>query len=163
VKSALKRARAKLEQELGQPSQRIAPPLPASRDERDLVGRFVQALVDDDIEGVIALVTEDAWFRMPPAHHEYQGPELIGRFLAAVAGSRSGPSRLVATRANGQPAFGTYHVDPTTRLAYPIGLLVLSLHGTRIADLTWFLHPNYLDRFGLPSAPFVDTPVSISP
>jgi RNA polymerase sigma-70 factor (TIGR02960 family) len=164
VKSALKRARATIRQELGDPAQRIAPPPPASADERELLGRFAEAFLADDIDGMTALITENAWFRMPPAHHEYHGPELIGAFLAAVARWRSGQlSHLIATRANGQPAFGTYHVDPASRLAQPVGLLVLSLTGARIAELTWFLGPGYLDRFDLPSAPFADAPVSESP
>ena len=161
VKSALKRARVTIEQELGDRTQRIASPAAASAMERELLERFVEAFLADDIDGVIALVTENAWFRMPPAPHEYHGPEPIGVFLAAVARWRSPqPSRLIATRANGEPAFGTYHVHPASRLAEPVGLLVLSLAGARIAELTWFLGPGYLERFDLPSAPFVDAPVS---
>jgi RNA polymerase sigma-70 factor (TIGR02960 family) len=164
IKSALKRARATIGQELGDPAQRIAPPPPASADERELLERFAEAYLADDIDAMIALVTENAWFRMPPAHHEYHGPELIGAFLAAVARWRSGqPSRLIATRANGQPAFGTYHLNRASGLAQPTGLLVLSLAGARIAELTWFLGPGYLERFDLPSAPFADAPVSESP
>ena len=164
VKSALKRARATIGQQLGDPVQRIAPPPPASADERELLERFAEAFLADDIDGMVALVTENAWFRMPPAHHEYHGPELIGAFLAAVARWRSGqPSRLIATRANGQPAFGTYQVDPASSLTQPTGLLVLSLAGTRIAELTWFLGPGYLKRFDLPGAPFADAAVSESP
>jgi RNA polymerase sigma-70 factor (TIGR02960 family) len=162
VKSALKRARATIGQELGDPARRITPPPPAAA-ERQLLEQFAEAFLADDVGGMIALVTENAWFRMPPAHHEYHGPELIGAFLAAVARWRSGqPSRLIATRANGQPAFATYHVDPASGLAQPTGLLVLSLAGTRIAELTWFLGPGYLERFDLPSDPFADSAVSES-
>ncbi len=164
VKSALKRARATIEQELGDPAQRIAPPPLGSVEERELLARFVEAFLVDDVDGMIALVTENAWFRMPPAHHEYHGPELIGTFLAAVARGHSGhPRRLIATRANGEPAFATYYADPASGRAQPVGLLVLSLAGTRIAELTWFLGPGYLERFNLPSAPFVDAPVSKAP
>jgi RNA polymerase sigma-70 factor (TIGR02960 family) len=163
VKSALKRARATIRQELGDPAHRVAPP-PGCAAERQLLERFAEAFLADDIDAMIALVTQNAWFRMPPACHEYHGPELIGAFLAAVARWRGGqPSRLIATRANGQPAFGTYHVDPASGLVQPVGLLVLSLAGARIAELTWFLGPGYLDRFDLPSAPFADAPVSESP
>jgi RNA polymerase sigma-70 factor (ECF subfamily) len=163
VKSALKRARATIEQELGDRTQRIAPP-PASVEEQELVEQFGRAFVADDIDGMVALVTENAWFRMPPAQHEYRGPELIGAFLAAVSQGHSGQSsRLRATRANGEPAFGTYYIEPRSGLVQQSGLLVLSLAGTRIAELTWFLGPGYLERFDLPSAPFVDAPVSKAP
>jgi RNA polymerase sigma-70 factor (ECF subfamily) len=164
VKSALKRARATIEQELGDRTQRIVPPPPASAEERELLERFVEAFLADDVGGMIALVTENAWFRMPPAHHEYRGTELIGAFLAAVfEGHSSQPSRLIATRANGQPAFGTYYIDAVSGLPRHSGLLVLLIVGARIAELTWFLGPGYLKPFDLPSAPFRDAPVSKAP
>ncbi|MGA2015015.1 MAG: RNA polymerase subunit sigma-70 [Solirubrobacteraceae bacterium] len=164
VKSALKRARVTIEQQLGDPTQRVAPPPAASVEEQELVEKFARAFLADDIDGMVALVTENAWFRMPPARHEYHGPELIGAFLTAVAEGHSGQSsRLIATRANGLPAFGTYYIDPLSGLVGQSGLLVLSPAGARLADLTWFLGPGYLERFDLPSAPFVDAPVSKAP
>src|ERR1700733_5877420 len=148
VKSALKRARVTIEQELGDPAQRIAAPPPASVEEQELVEKFARAFLADDIDGMVALVTEDAWFRMPPAQQEYHGPELIGAFLAAVSEGHSGQtSRVIATRANGEPAFGTYYIDPLSGLIEQSGLLVLSLAGARITELTWFLGPVYLKRF----------------
>jgi RNA polymerase sigma-70 factor, ECF subfamily len=71
------------------------------------VEQFARAFLADDIDGMVTLVTRNAWFRMPPARQEYHGPELIGAFLAAVSEGHSGQSsRLIATRANGEPAFG---------------------------------------------------------
>jgi RNA polymerase sigma-70 factor (TIGR02960 family) len=164
VKSALKRARATVGQQLGDPVQPAAPPPPASAGERELVEQFAAAFLADDIDGMIALVTQNAWFRMPPAPHEYHGPEAIGAFLAAVCAGHAGqPSRLIPTRSNGEPAFGTYYIDPLSGLARHSGLLVLSLAGAQIAGLTWFLGPSYLERFDLPSAPFAGPPVSASP
>ena len=164
VKSALKRARVTIERELGDPTQRIAPPPPASVEEQVLVEQFARAFLADDIDGMVTLVTQDAWFRMPPARQEYQGRELIGAFLAAVAEGHSGQSsRLIATRANGEPAFGTYYIDPRSGLVQQSGLLVLSLAGAGVSELTWFLGPGYLERFDLPGAPFVDAPVSKAP
>jgi RNA polymerase sigma-70 factor (ECF subfamily) len=164
VKSALKRARSTIEQELGDRTQRIAPPPPTSVEEQELVEQFARAFLADDIDGMIALVTQNAWFRMPPAPHEYHGPELIGAFLAAVSEGHSGQSsRLIATRANGEPAFATYYIDPLSGLVQQSGLLVLSLAGATVSELTWFLGPDYLERFDLPSAPFVAAPVSKAP
>ncbi|MGO9902851.1 MAG: RNA polymerase subunit sigma-70 [Solirubrobacteraceae bacterium] len=161
VKSALKRARVTIEQELGDRTQRTAPPPPASVEEQQLVERFARAFLADDIDGMVALVTGNAWFRMPPAPHEYHGRELIGAFLAAVSEGHSGQSsRVIATRANGEPAFGTYYIDPLSGLVEQSGLLVLSLAGAGFSELTWFLGSRYLQRFDLPSAPFVDAPVS---
>ena len=57
--------------------------------------------------------------------------------------------RLVATRANGQPAFGVYLRDPQTGVAHANGLLVLTLAGDRISAMTRFDN-SVLPRFGLP-------------
>lgn len=114
----------------------------------------MQAFLADDPDRMVALVTEHAWFRMPPANLEYQGKRRIQAMLSALANHRAGqPTRIVATRANGQPAYGTYRIDPASGLAHPTGLLVLSLTGWQIAALTWFVGPAPLAAFGLPSAP----------
>ena len=59
--------------------------------------------------------------------------------IGATPSSRyAAPLRLVATRANGQPAFGCYFPSPHTDVARPYGLLVLTLAGSGIAEITWF-------------------------
>ena len=87
--------------------------------------------------------------RMPPVPLEYQGRELAARFLAAVSFRQGRTYRLVATRANGQPAFGAYVRDPHTGLQHAIGLLVLTLAGNRICAMTLF-DKSVLAGFGLP-------------
>ena len=76
IKSALKRARATLEQRMP-PTDRARCPLPDSPGERELVRRFADAFQADDINGLVALLTEDVWLTMPPTTLEYQGPTLI--------------------------------------------------------------------------------------
>jgi len=49
------------------------PPPPDSPAERDLVARLVEAFEAADVDGIVALMTEDAWLRMPPVPLEYQG------------------------------------------------------------------------------------------
>jgi RNA polymerase sigma-70 factor (ECF subfamily) len=79
---------------------------------------------------------------------EYQGRESAARFQAAVF--RTGRVfRLVATRANGQPAFGVYLRDPLTSVFHATGLLVLTLAGDRICAMTRFDN-SMLVPFGLP-------------
>jgi hypothetical protein len=84
---------------------------------------------------------------MPPLPLECQGRELAARFLTAVRLGRTW--RLVATRANGQPAFGLYVRDPQARVWHALGLLVLTLSGNRICPMTRFDN-SVLPRFGLP-------------
>jgi RNA polymerase sigma-70 factor (TIGR02960 family) len=150
VNSALHRARSALDAGL-----RLAPreqvPLPNSREERELVARFTDAFEGGDVEGVVALLTEDAWLTMPPEPLEYQGPAAIARFLSTVpAGGRLDLFRLVPTRANGQPAFGCYLRDPHTPIAHAYGLMVLTLRGTRVAAITGFPDTSVFPHFGLP-------------
>jgi RNA polymerase sigma-70 factor (TIGR02960 family) len=149
VNSALQRARAALEERL--PADRTRAPLPRSARERELVDRFAAAFEADDVDGVIALLTDDAWVTMPPEPHEYQGAEGIGRFLRDRVAARAGRGvRLIPTRANGQPAFGHYMEDPHAPVGRFAGVLVLTLEGDRIAAITRFGDSGVLGRFGLP-------------
>jgi RNA polymerase sigma-70 factor (ECF subfamily) len=150
VKGALKRARATLEQHLPA-ADREHDPLPHTPAERELVRRFADAFEADDIDGIVALLTDDAWVTMPPSTLEYQGPLAIASFLRQGATWRSGRRyRLVPTRANTQPAFGCYRDDAQAPIAHATGLIVLTLDGDRIAAITQFLDGSILSRFGLP-------------
>jgi RNA polymerase sigma-70 factor (ECF subfamily) len=150
VKGALKRARATLERRLP-PTDRDRAPVPDSPAERELVRRFADVFQADDIDGIVALLTEDAWLTMPPSTLEYQGRSVIASFLRELATWRRGqPYRLVPTRANTQPAFACYRTDPHAPIAHATGLVVLTLEGERIAAITQFLDPSILSRFGLP-------------
>jgi RNA polymerase sigma-70 factor (ECF subfamily) len=85
---------------------------------------------------------------MPPAPFEYQGREVAAQALSTLFGQGL-TYRLVATRANGQPAFGVYVRDPNTDLLHANGLMVITLTGQHIRSLTRFDNSN-LARFGLP-------------
>jgi RNA polymerase sigma-70 factor (ECF subfamily) len=145
VKSALQRARATLDERLP-----AAVPRPSSAQERELVGRFTDAVERGDYDAMVLLLTDDAWVTMPPEPYEYQGREAIARFLKDRAARRGGSLRLVPTRANGQPAFGCYLPDVQAAIAHAYGLMVLTLDGERIAAITWFRERSLLPRFGLP-------------
>jgi RNA polymerase sigma-70 factor (TIGR02960 family) len=150
VKSALKRARGALERKLPAAGAEQPPP-PRSAREREIVQRFTEAWEADDVDGIIALLTDGAWLRMPPLRVEYQGPDAVGSFLHALVAWRSDERfRLVPTRANTQPAFGVYRAEPDAAAADPTGLMVVTLEDARIAAMTSFLDPSILARFGLP-------------
>jgi RNA polymerase sigma-70 factor (ECF subfamily) len=124
--------------------------LPRSARERELAERFAAAYAEDDVDGVIALLTDDAWYSMPPATLEYQGPAAIGGFLTRSARYRGGPTRLIPTRANGQPAFGCYVADEHAGIYHAHGIMVLTLADGRISAITRFVDGGVLTRFGLP-------------
>jgi RNA polymerase sigma-70 factor (TIGR02960 family) len=147
VKGALQRARASLEARL---PARDRAPLPDSARERELIGRFADAVESGDIDNVVTLLTDDALLTMPPQPLEYQGHEPIAAFLRHRAELRGAALRVVPTRANTQPAFGCYLPDPHAAIARPYGLIVLTLAGDAIAAITWFSDTGVFPRFGLP-------------
>ena len=149
VKGALQRARATLEARLPA-ADRDRAPRPNSARERELVGRFADAVQSGDVDDVVALLTDDALLTMPPQPLEYQGHEAIAAFLRHRAELRGAPLRVVPTRANTQPAFGCYLPDAHAAIARPYGLIVLTLEGDAIAAITWFADTGVFRHFGLP-------------
>jgi len=135
IKGLLRRARATLDARRF--PQQVAPP-PDSNQERELARRFADAFTAGDIDGVIALLTDDAWLSMPPARHQYCGPAAIAAFLRVSLAWAAGRLCLRPMRANTQPAFGCYLVD-SEGMAEPAGLIVLTLAGDRISRITRFL------------------------
>ena len=151
VNSALKHARAALERRRREPADRQPAPAPGSAGERRLVDRLTEAFATADVDGILALLTDDVWFTMPPLPLEYQGTEAAGRFLRATALRPGCTAVLLPTRANRQPAFGFYVHDPHVGQTVTIGLLAVSLSGDRVSAMTRF-DKAVLPRFGLPGA-----------
>ena len=147
VNSALKRARASLQRRLPPAGEGEPRPAAGSPAEQALVAKFVRAYESGDIDGVVALLTDDVSASMPPIPLEYLGRDAVARFYASIV--RQGRIYdLVPTRANGQPAFGTYLRAPTG-IRHGVGLLVLTLNGDGICALTRFDN-SVLPWFGLP-------------
>ena len=148
VNGLLRRARPAFESRLPA-ARRDRAPLPGSKGERDIVGRFTDASQAGDVEGVVALLTDDAWLTIPPEPYEYQGPAAIGAFLGERTIRRGAPL-LVPTRANTQPAFGACFPTLGTGIARLYGILVLTLEGPQISAITWFGGNSAFPHFGLP-------------
>jgi RNA polymerase sigma-70 factor, ECF subfamily len=148
VNSALIRARATIEERGPRAYDRA--PLPGSPQEHELVARFADAFERGDVEPIIALLAEDAWLTMPPEPEEYQGREVLKQLYAQAFARRGTPHRLISTRANSQPAFGQYVKDPHTEVGRALALLVLTLDGDRISQITRFHATGALPHFGLP-------------
>lgn len=149
VKGALQRARATLDQRLA-PGEIERAPLPDSSRERRLVGQFASAVERGDTEGIVSLLTDEAWLTMPPEPYEYQGATAIAGFLEDRAARRGANYRLVPIRANGQPAFGCYLPDPHAPIARAYGIMVLTLTENQVSAITWFGERSLFAHFGLP-------------
>jgi limonene-1,2-epoxide hydrolase len=147
VNSALQRGRASLEARLPPRRERVS--VPVSGAERELVGRFAEALESDDIDGVIALLTQDAVVSMPPEPEWHQGRRAIEDFLRArLAGRRGFGWRFVATAANGQPAYAYYLRAGEAWVRS--GLFVIGVRPDGISSITRFHDGGLLSRFGVP-------------
>jgi RNA polymerase sigma-70 factor (ECF subfamily) len=146
VNSALQRARATMELHLPAPQ-----PPPAAEAERELVGRYVDAFARDDVDGLVALLREDAVMRMPP-QRVVRGAGAIATFLRET-GAHGDLARLLLTptSANGRPALAMQWRTPGGDLV-PHGILVLEVSGERIAAIDAFPDPSLLPRFGVRSA-----------
>jgi RNA polymerase sigma-70 factor (TIGR02960 family) len=147
VASALKRARATLQRRL--PTSAEPPPAPHSDVERELVEGLTRAFEASNVDGIVALLTEDVQVTMPPLPLQYHGRDVVARFLSAVTLQQRRGYRVATTRANGQPAFGLYMRDPGGTVFHAVGLLVLTLAGSRIRAITRFDN-SVLPHFGLP-------------
>lgn len=144
VNSALQRARATIDPQLP-----LAPPAVPDQVERELLARYVDAFEHDDIDGLVALLQEDAVMRMPP-QPSVLGATAVATFLRerAARGDLS-RMRLTPTRANGRPALVVQRRLVEGGLE-PHGVLVLELGGDRVAGIDAFIDPSLLPRFGFP-------------
>jgi RNA polymerase sigma-70 factor (TIGR02960 family) len=134
VNSALQRAHAALDTD-------GAAPRASSAHERELAGRMADAFERGDVGAVVALLTADARLTMPPQPFEYHGREAICDFLSAVVPADG--FHLLATRANGRPAFAFYERGGNAH-----GLLVVDIAEEGIAAMTAFVDTTVLTTFG---------------
>jgi RNA polymerase sigma-70 factor (ECF subfamily) len=146
VNSALQRARATLDASDVSTSDAI---LEAGDENQDLLARYVDAFERYDLDSLTSLLYEDATWSMPPYELWLQTHEDIRKWcLGPGSGCRG--SRLIATKANGAPAFGQYKPSPDGGLE-PWSLQVLDIAGGRIAGISFFLDTEkYFPLFGLP-------------
>jgi RNA polymerase sigma-70 factor, ECF subfamily len=148
VNSALQRARATL---ADLPSG--GRPRPLDPEDQALLARYVDAFERYDIERLVKLLHEDAIQSMPPFAMWLQGATNIAEWMVQPGPLACKGSRLLATTANGCPAFGQYRRDPEGGFK-PWALQVLEISGGKIAEMAFFL--DFLDperlfpAFGLP-------------
>jgi RNA polymerase sigma-70 factor, ECF subfamily len=143
--SALQRARATIEVHLPAPA-----PAPAEQDERELLGRYVEAFERDDVDGLVTLLREDAVLRMPPQPAVLGAGAIAKFFRETAAGGDLARMRLTATRANGRPAVAA-HTRTEAGALVPHGILVLEVAGERIVGIDAFIDPSLLPAFGFPA------------
>jgi RNA polymerase sigma-70 factor, ECF subfamily len=139
VNSALQRARAAVDERLPDRSQQATLRTLGDEGVREVVANYVDAWDREDIDAVVAMLTDDACFSMPPAPSWYRGREQLIAFLGVGPLSGDWRWRHLVVRANGQPALAFYSWDEAERAYLPFALNVLTLRGTLISDVTAFI------------------------
>ena len=148
VASALKSARAALRDRSAQ-TRREPPAAANSQAESDLVARLTTAYRSGDARQLAAVLTDDARISMPSMALEFHGRDVAVRFHEMVTFRHGRTYDLIPTRANGQLAFAAYLRDPAGGARCAMGLLVITLSGDRICEITRFAN-SVLPSFGLP-------------
>jgi RNA polymerase sigma-70 factor (TIGR02960 family) len=146
VNSALQRARKAIA--TTRPSQQTVLRELGDSAVNSIAARWAEAWQQGDIDTIVALLTDDARYSMPPLPEWYYGREAIRTFL--LDGPLQSSWRFRLTTANGQLAFGTYLWDDAVGRFGPGGLDVLTISAGRVAEVTAFLVAD-LTRFGLPA------------
>jgi RNA polymerase sigma-70 factor, ECF subfamily len=146
VNSALQRARATIDAsdiDVGSAASTVS-----DEEERDLLGRYMEAFEEYDISKLTSLLHDDALFSMPPFDLWIVGPEEVGEFMLGTGAGCRG-SRLLPVSVNGSPAFASYrpYEDGVHR---PHSIVVLQVADGKIGEICNFLGEESFKLFGLP-------------
>lgn len=144
INSALQRAKLAVKERVPPVSQQATLARLGDTARQSLVQAYVDAWGKQDAGALVALLTEDARFTMPPIPSWFDGREAVVRFFTEPVFRT--PWRLEPVWASGQLAFAAYQ-GPSFRLG---ALNVVTLRGDKIAELTGFLDPAVHAFFSLP-------------
>ena len=114
---------------------------------KQYLNQLVSAWESGDIPSLIQLLHQKATFAMPPMGVWYAGRDSIQRALRNFVFVPDSRWKLIPTSANGHPAFGIYRGEGENYHAF--GLLLPIFAGGQIVEVTAFLSPQLLTKFGL--------------
>jgi RNA polymerase sigma-70 factor, ECF subfamily len=146
VNSALQRAHAQMKERAlteDQVSTELTP------EQTRMLEAYVEAFWRKDVDAIVAMLTRDAVWEMPPFTGWYRGAANIGDLIATACPGGTHDMVMVPTHANGQPAFGLYMRTPEGDFA-PFHLQVVELDGDRVSHVGAFFDTSLFATFGLP-------------
>lgn len=143
VHSVLRRARAAV----GDADRDRTPSEPSAED-REVLAAYVDAFERDDIDGLVALLRDDAILEMPPFELWMRGPSDIRRWM--LKAEAFGKERFTPVGANGSPAVAVYRTVEPDGAPQAFAIQVLDVVDGRIGAIHVFLEPALFERFGLP-------------
>ncbi len=124
----------------------------ADHQTKQLLERYLQAWEAADIEGIVALLTDDATFPMPPYPIWVQGKPAIQVFIGRtiLSGEAQKRYKLIPIRASGQPGYAFYQLDEHTRQYQPFAIHLLAIENGLISEAITFGFPSLFRFFNLP-------------
>src|SRR3954464_6917279 len=134
VNSALQRAHAQLA-DRGLTEDTVEADL--SPEQQQMLERYVDAFWRKDVDSIVSLLTAEATWDMPPFTSWFKGAANIGWLIGNECPGGAHDMPMLATRANGQPAYGLYMRTPSGDFV-PFQLQVLELEGDRVKHVTAF-------------------------
>jgi RNA polymerase sigma-70 factor (ECF subfamily) len=149
VDSALQRAHKTIDERVPSRSQQETVHALGDAELRELVTRFADAWEQHDVDGLVALLADDARMTMPPQPSWYQGRDAIATFLGRFPLAPDRRFRLHPTGANGQPALAAYIWRDETGAFEAESILVLTLRDGGIEEITAFRIHELFPLFGL--------------
>ncbi|WP_327583363.1 sigma-70 family RNA polymerase sigma factor [Nonomuraea sp. NBC_00507] len=150
VNSALARARRMVAERVPSPSQQQTLRTLGDTHTREIVAGYAAALERGDADALVALLTEDVTWSMPPMPHWYRGLAAVTDFAVRVPLTSCGSWRHLPTHANGQPAAASYLWDDAAGAHMAWSINVLTLRGERVSEITSFIGREHFPLFGLP-------------
>jgi RNA polymerase sigma-70 factor, ECF subfamily len=139
VNSALQRARAAVDERVGERSQLATLRELGDARAREIVASYMEAMAAGDVPRVVSMLTEDAAWSMPPLSSWYAGLPAVEAFLRGGPLSGEWEWRHLPARANGHLAVGNYTYVESARAFLPFSLDVLTVRGEKIAAVDAFI------------------------
>lgn len=119
---------------------------------REIVTGYSSALERGDADALVALLTEDVTWSMPPRPCWYRGLAAVTDFAIQVPLTGCGSWQHISTSANGQPAVASYLRNAHSGQHVGWSIDVLTLRADKIAEITAFIGPEHFAAFGLPAS-----------
>jgi RNA polymerase sigma-70 factor, ECF subfamily len=154
VKSALQRARARIEEISPDEDLMVEPDSPQAR---AVLDRYIAAFEQADVAAMRSLLRADARLELAGSTTWFEGKVSCLAHLASQAMTVSGRYRLLPTIANGQPAALSYRRADADSPYRPFGVVVLATDGRQVVRVTNFPDPGLFARFGFPDDPCAST------
>jgi len=126
--------------------------VPADSQIRQLLDQYARAWESADLDGIIAMLADDAVFPMPPMMPAILNkPAMVALYKDVIfTGDARGRYKLVPIHANGHPGFAFYRLDESNHHHKAFALQELTIENGLVINATTFGFPALFHYFNLP-------------